>query len=311
MPEKTHTKHLDIPLVRRLLKAQFPQWADLPIRPVEHDGWDNRTFRLGDSMSVRLPSNAAYEPQVAKEHEWLPKLAPQLPLPIPVSLAMGEPSEAFPMRWSVRQWVEGEIALRAPIDDLVAFAEELADFLVVLQRIHTIGGPAPGQHSYFRGCSVTFDDPSRFQRTPGNWAVRESIANLGDEVDAALAIEVWEAALAAGEPDRPVWVHGDVAPSNLLVVNGRLSAVIDWGCSAFGDPACDLGIAWTFFSGDSREAFRERLSLDRETWARARGWALWVPLYRLADLVGQPGPRQDAYWRSTINEIFQDHARYG
>lgn len=308
---KQHADILTTDFVSELVATQFPEWADLSVSHVEFDGWDNTTFRLGTEFAVRLPSGPEYAAQVEKEQEWLPRLAPLVPLPIPIPLANGRPSKDFPYPWSVYRWIDGDIAARARIDELTAFAEELADFLVALQRIHTIGGPAPGQHSYFRGCSVTFADPSRFHRTPGNWAVRESIANLGGEVDAALAIEVWEAALAPGEADRPAWVHGDVAPSNLLVVNGRLSAVIDWGCSAFGDPACDLGIAWTFFSGDSREAFRERLSLDRETWSRARAWALWVPLYRLADLVDQPDPREGAYWRSIINEILQDHARCG
>jgi aminoglycoside phosphotransferase (APT) family kinase protein len=308
---KPHDDILTTAFVRGLVATQFPEWADIPVSPVEVDGWDNTTFRLGTEMAVRLPSGPAYAAQVSKEQEWLPRLAPLLPLPIPIPLAEGRPSEDFPYPWSVYRWIDGDIAQRALIDDVSVFAEDLADFLLTLQRIDTIGGPPPGQHSYFRGCSVTFDDPTRFYRTPGNWAVRDSVAKLGDEIDAALAIEVWEAALAAGEPDRPVWVHGDVASSNLLVLHGRLSAVIDWGCSAFGDPACDLGIAWTFFADDSREAFRDRLSLDRDTWARARGWQLWVPLYRLADLVDRLHPQEDAFWRRIINEILEDHVRYG
>ncbi len=308
---KPHADILTVSFVRRLVATQFPEWAGLPVTPVEVDGWDNTTFRLGTEMAVRLPSGPAYAAQVDKEQEWLPRLAPLLPLTIPIPLGKGGPSEEFPYPWSVYRWIDGDIAASSPIDDVSAFAEDVADFLLHLQGIDTIGGPPPGQHSYFRGCSVTFDDPSRFHLTPGNWGVLDSVAKLGDKIDGALVIEVWEAAVAAGAPERPVWVHGDVAPSNLLVQNGRLSAVIDWGCSAFGDSACDLGIAWTFFSGDSRDAFRNRLSFDGDAWARARGWAIWVPLYRLADAIDRSDPQGEAAWRRIIDEILQNHVRYG
>src|SRR3712207_4667561 len=121
---KPHTDriHIDATLVRRLVAAQFPRWADLPIRPVEHDGWDNTTFRLGEDMSVRLPSAAPYAPQVEKEHRWLPKLAPLLPLPIPTPLAKGAPADVYPFPWSVYRWLEGEPATAGRIDDTVGFA---------------------------------------------------------------------------------------------------------------------------------------------------------------------------------------------
>ena len=137
--------------------------------------------------------------------------------------------------------------------------------------------------------------------------MHDSIAMLGDRIDGSLATEVWEAAPAAGAPNEPVWVHGDIAPSNLLVRDGRLHAVIDWGCCAVGDPACDLGIAWTFFAGESREAFRTGLSLDDAAWARARGWALWVPLYRLGQTVDSPDPESGAHFGKVIDEILTDH----
>ena len=306
---KPHADILTVPFVRQLVATQFPQWADLPLRPLDR-GWDNTTFRLGDEMTVRLPSGPRYAPQVDKEQEWLPKLAPQLPLPIPVPVGKGTPTPEFPFPWSVRRWIEGEMAETTRIDDPSGFAAEVAAFLVALQSIDATGGPAPGQHSYFRGCSVTFDDPSQTPpATPGNWAVQDSIARLRDAVDGALATEVWEAGLAAGEPDSPVWVHGDVYPSNLLVRDGRLHAVIDWGCSAVGDPACDLGIAWAFFSGASREAFRANLSLDDAAWARGRAWALWVPLYRLADAIESRAGDEAAFYGHLIDEILEDHKR--
>jgi aminoglycoside phosphotransferase (APT) family kinase protein len=297
VPEKTHTKHLDVPLVRRLLMAQFPQWADLPVRPVEHDGWDNTTFRLGDDMSVRLPSHAVYEPQVTKEHEWLPKLAPHLPLPIPVSLAMGEPSEDFPLHWSVRRWVEGDIALRAPISDLVTFASDVARFLTALYAIDASSGPAAGPHSFWRGGPLSIYELE----------TRRAIETLGDRIDGAACTAILDAALATSWDHDPVWVHGDIAPDNLLVRDGRLSAVLDFGCSAVGDPACDLFMTWAFFSGPSRDAFRAGLDLDEGTWARGRGWVMWKSLIVLAREIGK-GSSDEWLFRRLMDEVLAEGA---
>src|SRR3712207_6233099 len=157
---KLHTDKVDInvSLVRRLLAAQFPRWADLPIKPVEVGGWDNRTFHLGAQMTVRLPSAAPYALQVEKEHRWLPKLAPLLPLPIPVPLAKGAPTDGYPWQWSVYRWLEGETATAERIADLRQFATALADFLTALQRIESAGGPPPGRHNFFRGGPLSVYD---------------------------------------------------------------------------------------------------------------------------------------------------------
>jgi aminoglycoside phosphotransferase (APT) family kinase protein len=291
--------------VRRLLVAQFPEWADLPISPVEFDGWDNTSFRLGDDMSVRLPSHAAYAAQVEKEHLWLPKLAQFLPLPIPVPLAKGIPSADFPLHWSVYRWIEGEIAPLARIDDLTEFATTLATFLVALERVDPDDGPPPGWHNFFRGGPLTtWSAPSPLGK---DCQTTHAIAALRGRIDADAATEVWETALDAAWRGRPVWVHGDVAADNLLVRDGRLSAVIDFGCSGVGDPACDLVIAWTFFSGESREAFRASLPLDRATWARGRGWALWKALIVLARTI-DTDPEEAASSRRVIDEVLTDHA---
>lgn len=255
-------------LVRRLLAAQFPAWADLPITPAEPQGWDNRTFRLGTELSVRLPSAAGYVPQVEKEHRWLPVLAPQLPLPIPTPVALGRPGEDFPWPWSVYGWLTGEPVGTAPVDDLTAFAVALADFLAALQRIDAEGGPRAGAHSFFRGAPLTTYDEE----------TRRTIAAVQELIDAPAATDVWEAALAAPWHGPPVWFHGDVAVNNLLVRDGRLSAVIDFGCCGVGDPACDTVIAWTLFSRASRAAFQAGLPLNAATWQRGRGWALWKAL---------------------------------
>ena len=255
-----------------LVRDQFPQWAGRAVRPVEVDGNDNTSFRLGDDLLVRLPSHERYVAGVEKEHRWLPVLAPQLPLPIPKPVAKGAPSERFPRIWSVYEWLDGDVAGVAPPADRVAFAEDVADFLAALQRVDASDGPAAGEQSFWRGAPL-----ERYDRQ-----TRKAIADLGPSVDGAAATAVWEAALDAPHRGEPVWVHGDVAVNNLLVRNGRLAAVIDFGTSAVGDPACDTVLAWTFLDGASRAAFRARLPVDPATWRRGRGWAIWKALITLA-----------------------------
>jgi aminoglycoside phosphotransferase (APT) family kinase protein len=290
-------QHIDISLVSRLIAAQFPRWADLPIRPVEFGGWDNRTFHLGDHMMVRLPSAAKYAQQAEKEHRWLPKLAPLLPLPIPVPLAMGVPADVYPWHWSVYRWLEGENAAIERIADLRRFAVTLAQFLVALQRIDAVGGPLPGPHNFFRGGPLTVYDGE----------VRQAIAVLDGKIDAGAAIAVWKAALAATRRSSPVWFHGDVSAGNLLIKKGRLSAVIDFGCSGVGDPACDLSITWTFFQGEGREAFRAALPVDNAAWARGRGWTLWKALIKLAEFPGTNFHEETRKPRQIIDDVLADH----
>ena len=283
-------------LVRRLVSAQFPQWADLPIRPVTLSGWDNRTFHLGPDMSVRLPSAAWYVAQVRKEHTWLPQLASHLSLPIPVPLAMGQPGEGYPWPWSVYRWIHGEPAALAQVADFNQFALRLAGFLQELQRIDASGGPAAGEHNFYRGGPLrVYDDETRF-----------TLQRLDGLVDCATSAQVWEQALASTWQPPPVWVHGDVAAGNLLVQDGRLSAVIDFGSSGVGDPACDLVITWTFLRGESRAAFRTAMAPDAATWARARGWALWKALITLDKaLDGQPAEAESA--RAVIDAVIADY----
>lgn len=289
---------IDVDLVRQLIATQFPEWADLPIKPVALSGWDNRTFHLGDTMTVRLPSAARYAPQVEKEHRWLPVLAPWLPLPIPVPLAMGNPSGDYPWNWSVYRWLDGETATKDRVADLPRFATELARFLVALQRIDAADGPAAGPHNFFRGGPLTTYDAE----------TKRAIAALTGTIDADAANEVWDLGLAAPWGDAPMWLHGDVSAGNLLVERGRLSAVIDFGCMGVGDPACDLAIAWTLFEGESREAFRAALGIDCGTWARGRCWALWKGLITLA-----PWPDTDGVAaresRRVIAAVLADHRK--
>ncbi|MDB5482920.1 MAG: aminoglycoside phosphotransferase [Caulobacteraceae bacterium] len=290
--------NIDAALARRLVAGQFPEWADLPIAPVTPGGWDNLTLRLGPGLLVRLPSAARYAAQVEKEQFWLPRLAPLLPLPIPAPVAMGEPAEDYPWPWSVYEWLEGEPAETSRIADPVRFADNLAGFLEALHAIDTWEGPPPGAHNFDRGGSLAVYDGE----------TRRAIAALGGRIDVAAATAVWEAALAAPWSGPPVWVHGDFAADNLLVRDGDLSAVIDFGCCAVGDPACDLAIAWTFLEGEAREAFRARLPLDPGVWARARGWTLWKALIVMAQLPGANPHDADASHR-IIDDVVAEHAR--
>lgn len=290
--------NIDVALVAGLVAQQFPQWAGLPIRPVASDGWDNRTFHLGERMTVRLPSAASYALQVEKEQHWLPKLAPLLPLPIPAPLALGVPTDIYPWHWSIYQWREGESATIERIADLPQFATALAQFLSALQRIDAAGGPPAGAHNFFRGGPVAVYDAE----------TRQAIEVLGSSIDTRTVTAVWDRALASPWLGPPVWFHGDVAAGNLLVKDGRLSAVIDFGTSGVGDPACDLAIAWTLFDGESRAAFRKQLPLDAATWARGRGWALWKALIVSAQLPGtNPDPLEIEKSRHVLNEVLADH----
>ncbi|MBB2923366.1 aminoglycoside phosphotransferase family protein [Cellulomonas cellasea] len=291
---------VDVDVVRRLVARQLPQWADLPVRPVETGGWDNQTFRLGDRMTVRLPTAAEYARAVEKEHRWLPVLAPQLPLPIPVPLAKGEPGEGFRFPWSVYGWIEGERAGLDTVADLTTFAEDLADFLVALRGADAAGGPPPGLHNWFRGGPLlTYDEQTR-----------QMVEVLGDRVPGDLATQVWETALRATWDGPPVWFHGDVAVGNLLVRDGALSAVLDFGTCGVGDPACDLAIAWTLFTGESRDAYRERLGVDPGTWARGRGWALWKALLVYAGEL-ETDAAAAALTRAVIEQILTEYSTSG
>jgi aminoglycoside phosphotransferase (APT) family kinase protein len=259
---------VDVQLVRRLIAAQFPRWAGLAVEPVVPGGHDHRTFRLGGELSVRLPSAEGYAQQVAKEQRWLPELAPALPLEIPEPVAHGEPGEGYPFAWSVYRWLDGEPASAAAIADPVALAVELAAFLRDLGGVPAGGGPPPGPHNFHRGGPVRFYEDEALA----------ALEALGPRVPRAACLAIWERAVASEFRGEAVWFHGDVSEGNLLLRDGRLAAVIDFGTSGVGDPACDVVVAWTLLRGDARAAFREALGADDGAWARGAGWALWKAL---------------------------------
>jgi aminoglycoside phosphotransferase (APT) family kinase protein len=283
--------------VRRLVKRQFPQWADLSIRPVANDGWDNRTFHLGADMTVRLPSAAEYALAVGKEHRWLPALAPHLPLTIPVPLALGEPDADYPHPWSIYQWLDGEPADAGQIADPLQLAADLAEFLKALRNIDPADGPRPGIHNWFRGGPLrTFEG-----------FTHRALAALDGHIDVGLARKIWKDALDAPWDGTESWLHGDLAAGNILLNDGLLAAVIDFGTCGVGDPSCDLAIAWTLLAAEARQTFRTHLSIDDTSWARGRGWALWKTLDTYASTLKTNDRTESATARRILSEILSDH----
>jgi aminoglycoside phosphotransferase (APT) family kinase protein len=274
MPGKMHAHEVDTDpsLVRRLLADQFPQWANLPIERVESSGTDNAIYRLGEHMAARLPRVPGGTGTIDKELRWLPELAPLLPVAISQPLVKGSPGPGYPWHWSVHSWLDGESVNVERVADPVGLAQDLGGFVTALRRIDTAGGPFAEQDGS-RGVPLARRDA----------ATREAIAQLDGVIDSHAVTAAWDAALRAPAWPHPgVWIHGDLLSGNVLVDGrGRLSAVIDFGCMAVGDPACDVMAAWTLFAAEGREAFRCAVAVDDATWARGRGWALSFALIAL------------------------------
>lgn len=258
-----------------LVAAQFPQWAALPVRPVDVNGWDNCTFRLGDAMKIRMPTAIRYAAQGEKEARWLPHIAAHLPQSVahelPVPVAIGRPGGDYPFPWVIQSFIPGESAAASPAVDRIALAADLADWLLALHRVPVADAPPAGPHNFFRGGDLSVYDSE----------TQACLTRAAGRYDRASAAALWQAALSSRWQTAPVFVHGDISTGNLLLRDEKLVAVIDFGCMGVGDPACDLMMTWTFFAGESRALFRSRLGLDAATFARARGWALWKALLAL------------------------------
>ena len=284
-------------LVRGLIAAQFPQWAELPVRLTPQSGWDNRCFLLGETMVARLPSAQGYEAQIHREQRWLPYLRTHIPVEIPEPLALGQPGRGYPWSWSIYRWIEGDTAATSPPSDVGKFAEDLALVLNAIHEAPAESGPAPGPENFHRGGELKVYDAQ----------ARQAIAALSGRIGAG-ALAAWEAGLASRWSQAPVWVHGDIALGNILVRSGRLAALIDFGQVCIGDPACDLAIAWTYLRAQHRQTFRNRLKIDTATWQRGRAWALWKAAIVAAGIVDTNAP-EGKVSRLTIDEILSDYAR--
>ncbi|HEX7105870.1 MAG TPA: aminoglycoside phosphotransferase family protein [Acidothermaceae bacterium] len=277
MPAPTPPAEIDLSatLVRELLVVQHPDLAELPLGLLAN-GWDNVLFRLGEELVVRLPRRALAAALVEHEQTWLPLLAPRLPLPIPAPTHVGRPALGYPWRWSVVPFLPGEIAARARFERPAVAAATLGEFLRALHQ----PAPADAPANPFRGVPLAERDD----------AMRRRLAGLADLVDVEAATRVWDDALARPASSGPaVWLHGDLHPANLLVHDGALSAVIDFGDLTAGDRATDLSVAWMAFSPDDRAVFRSAYgNPDDDTWARARGWACGLALAFLAHSSDNP-----------------------
>jgi aminoglycoside phosphotransferase (APT) family kinase protein len=252
-----HSDELEIDeqLVRRLLREQFPEWAELLLRRIEPSGTVNAIFRLGTELAVRLARREGPTEPGSDELNWLPTLAPLLPVDIPVPVAQGRPTGDYPWFWEIHTWVEGDTV---PVEDIDAIqaARDLATLIAALQTLDPAGAPQG------RGIPLAERDKE----------IRHWLARF--EGEPAVTVE-WERALAAPPwDDPPVWHHGDLDARNWLVRDGRIRGVIDWGSMGVGDPACDVMVAWKLHSTAARDAFREALPTDDATWERARGWVL-------------------------------------
>jgi len=284
---------IDAALVARLLAAQFPRWADLPIERVDPSGTDNAIYRLGADMAIRMPRQRSSGHVPAEEFRWLPMLAPNLPLAIPQPIALGEPAEGYPCQWLICRWLEGENATLERIADPSQAAMDLAEFISALQAVDPTGGPAPDG----RGGPLAPRD---------EWT-RDSIAALADEIDVDLVTAAWETALQAPEwSGRPVWIHGDLDARNMLVQRGRLSGVLDFATMAVGDPASDVMVAWKMLPAEHRDTFRAALAVDDSTWARARGWVLSQALMALSYYTMQTNPTLVLESRRWMREVLSD-----
>lgn len=262
---------IDDDLVRRLVAGQFPRWAGLPVRRFPSGGTVNAMYRLGDDMVVRLPLVANGAGDVAAERAWLHRLAPHLPTSIPEVLGAGQPAEGYPWPWSVYRWLAGENPREGALHEPVRLAEDLAAFVTAMRAV-----TLPGAPTAHRGGPIAAQDA----QTRAAIEQLRAIPEEGVDCDAVAA--VWEDALRApGWDGRPVWLHADLMPGNLLVSGGRLTAVIDFGCVGTGDPACDLFPAWNLLPVDAREVFRDALGVDDATWFRGRARTLSQALIAL------------------------------
>ena len=260
---------VDETVIRSLLKEQCPQWADLSLSPAGA-GTDNTMYRLGGDMLLRLPRTAEKAQSLRKEQEWLPRLAPLLECSIPEPLYAGTPAAAFPLPWSVYRWIDGDEVQPGSVRDWPAFGADLAAVVRGLHSIDLMGATRTDNLSWYRGGHL---------RACDEWiarCLRDCRAIVGGEIDVDTLETWWRTALALPEPAGPqVWLHGDLKPTNILVRDGRLYAIIDFGCLSVGFPDAEHSTVWDL-PPQARHAYWDAVGIDDLTWTRARAWAIAV-----------------------------------
>lgn len=284
---------IDGSLVQKLIAQQFPDLSELPVSPIKKQGYDNRTFRLGDELTVRLPSQPSYADAVQKEATALAAMKHRLSVETPEVFALGEPSDDYPLPWSIRHWLDGTTWEETQVLDRHALAKALGTILVELRSIPVDIDLYAGKHSFYRGChpSVYGDE------------VVKSLNILNDQTKTKRCLNIWQKGMTSVWAEGPVWFHGDVAVGNVLMINEKVSALIDFGLCGAGDPACDFAIAWTYFNAGERRHFKDAIKVDDGTWYRAKAWALWKAL---VSLTGLSGPDTDGIQARALREILCD-----
>jgi len=293
---KLHDDEVDIDtdLVRRLVAEQFPHLNDLPVTEFSSTGTVNAIYLLGDELCVRLPRVQRWASGLERECKWLPLLAPSLTLQVPAPVVKGSPTSYYPFVWAIFRWIDGETYAPDRIDDERRAAADLAQFVAELRRKDL--PPIDDETPYGGRPSLAEQDA----------AVRAWIGQAGDLIDGPAVTAAWEDALSGPAWDGTyAWIHSDLVPPNLLVKDGRLRAVIDFGATGLGDPATDLNPAWSVFGQVGRTLFRDLVGADDDTWRRGRGIAIiqaagLVPYYVVTN------PAYSALGRRMFREILAD-----
>lgn len=284
---------IDCSLVQSLIERQFPDLCSLAVVPIEKQGHDNRTFRLGEELTVRLPSHPSYADAVQKEATALDALDGQLSVEIPKIFGLGKPSQEYQLPWSIRHWLGGETWENTKVLDNSSLARNFGEILVELRSIPADISLSAGKHSFYRGCH-----PSAY----GDEVI-ESLRRMGDPTKSKQCMKIWQRGMASAWSNAPVWFHGDMAVGNVLMKGDKVSALIDFGTCGVGDPACDFTIAWTYFDASTRQHFRKAAKIDDDTWHRAKAWALWKAL---VSINGLSGPDTDGVQARALGEVIDD-----